>query len=301
MRIDPLSLRLFVAVCESGTIASAAQREHIVASALSKRISQLEEQFGIPLLDRSNKGAVPTAAGVALVGLARSLLNELDQIASHMEDYVSGLRGRVRIAANTTATTQFLPAQLSTFAKTHPGVEIQFKEDMSPNVIRAVVENLTDIGIFTVGTHLPDDGGQLQIIPYQSDEFVVITSRDHPLSGRKSVRLSDILNFRFVALYNNRIAYQLITSASQRGSTIKFGIQVNSYGSLCRMVEAELGIGILPLRSAKPYARTLKIRILRLDEAWKQNQLAICVRDVNTLPMAAHALLLHLSALNAQK
>ena len=294
MRIDPLTLRLFLAVCETGTIALAAQREHIVASALSKRISQLEELFGIPLLDRSNKGAVPTAAGAALIGLARSALNELDQIASHMQDHVSGLRGRVRIAANISATTQFLPAQLSAFAKTHPGVQIQFKEDVSPNVTRAVVENLTDIGIFTVGTHLPDNEGQLQIIPYRSDEFVVITSRDHPLSGRKSVRLSDILGFEFVALHKNRVAYQLITSASQRGTTVKFGIQVNSYGSLCRMVEAGLGIGILPFSSAKQYSKALKIRILRLNEEWNHSQLAICVRDVNTLPVAAHALLLHL-------
>jgi DNA-binding transcriptional LysR family regulator len=87
MRPDPLSLRLFVAVIEHGTIAAAAARHHIAAAAVSKRISELEAQLNTQLLMRSNKGITPTAAGVALINMARPVLADLDNIVAQMHDF----------------------------------------------------------------------------------------------------------------------------------------------------------------------------------------------------------------------
>ena len=99
MKLDPTSLRLFVSVVEERTIAGAAAREHIAASAVSRRISELEAVLKTELLDRSNKGIRPTAAGVALLNLARGVLHDLDEIQAQMRGYSSGTRGHVRMFA----------------------------------------------------------------------------------------------------------------------------------------------------------------------------------------------------------
>src|ERR1700761_6827758 len=109
MRLDPVSLRLFVAVVETGTILAAAEREHVAASAASRRLSELEATLKTTLLDRTHKGVAPTAAGLALANLARGVLHNLDEIGARMAEYAGGLRGQVRIAANLSADTQIPP------------------------------------------------------------------------------------------------------------------------------------------------------------------------------------------------
>ncbi|KAG1245055.1 hypothetical protein G6F65_021451 [Rhizopus arrhizus] len=99
MRFDPTSLKLFISVVEQGTIAAAAEHEHIAAAAISKRISELEENLKIRLLIRTNKGIRPTPAGIALSTMARRALHELDEIAVQMRDYSRGLRGFIRTSS----------------------------------------------------------------------------------------------------------------------------------------------------------------------------------------------------------
>src|SRR5450830_1550436 len=103
MRLDPISLKLFISVLEEGTIAAAAEREHIAAAAVSKRMSEIEAQLGTQLLVRTNKGISATAAGLALSTMARRVLHELDEISVQMQEYASGVRGHVRVFANISA------------------------------------------------------------------------------------------------------------------------------------------------------------------------------------------------------
>ena len=84
MKLDPVSLRLFVSVIEEGTIAAAAKREHIAAAAVSKRLSELEELLDAQLLNRTNKGITATDAGLSLLFMARSALNNLNEIVVQM-------------------------------------------------------------------------------------------------------------------------------------------------------------------------------------------------------------------------
>ncbi|WP_195808529.1 LysR family transcriptional regulator, partial [Klebsiella pneumoniae] len=124
MKLDPQSLRLFISVLEEGTIAAASQREHIAAAAVSRRLSELESLLGSQLLIRSNKGIEPTEAGTALMYMARGVLNDLSGIVSEMQEYSHGKRGSVRLLANISAITQFLPALLKSFMEKHPNIRV---------------------------------------------------------------------------------------------------------------------------------------------------------------------------------
>lgn len=291
MKLDPLSLKLFVSVIEEGTIAAAAEREHIVASAVSKRISELEIALDTQLLQRSNKGIQPTEAGTALMSLARGILHELDDVYMQMKEYSSGTRGYVRVFANISAITQFLPSELNCFLEKHPQVEVHLEEKISSVIVKSVAESVADIGIFTLGTHARN----VEIIPYSADELVLITPREHPLAKKESVTFSETLDFNFVGLHaGGSMNLELLNAASRAGKSMKLRMQVTSFDAQCLMVEAGLGIGILPRSSANSFLKSLNINAITLDESWARRELAICVRSYDSLSVAARFLVDHL-------
>lgn len=291
MKLDPISLRLFVHIVEEGSIAGAAAREHIAASAVSKRISDLEDVLKTQLLARTNKGVEATSAGIALANLARGVLHEMDEIFVQMSEYASGIRGHVRVMANISAINQFLPAEIKSFLSEHPQVQVHLQENISTVITKAVFENAADIGIFSMMPH----GQDLEVFPYHADELVVITPKQHPLARRRSVAYGDTLEFDYVGLHTgSAINLQLIKAASELEKTVRMAIQVTSYDALCLMVEAGLGIGILPRAVAERYTKALGIRIIALNESWARRELKICVRSFDALPVAARLLVNHL-------
>lgn len=291
MIIDPLSLKLFVSIVEEGTIARAAEREHIAASAVSKRISELEDFFHTQLLRRTNKGVVPTEAGITLLQLARGVLHDLNNITFQIREYASGVRGHVRLAANISAINQFLPAEIKSFTNRHPQVHVHLEANISEAIVNAVAENAADVGIITMGAYRHD----LEYFPYHSDQLIVITPKEHPLAGRRAIPFSDTLEYDFVGLpVGSALHNQLLRAAHELDRTPKLRIQVNSFDALCLMVEAGLGIGIVPKGAAKPYFKGLRIRSIALDEPWAQRELKLCVRSLEALPAAAQLLVAHL-------
>ena len=293
MKLDPVSLRLFVAVMEDGTIAGASAREHIAPSAASRRLSELESALHVDLFTRSNKGVEPTAAAFALLNMARGVLNDMDGIATQMRDYASGTRGHVRVVANISAISQFLPRELQTFLALHPQVDVRLQELISTAVAHAVAENSADVGILNAGNY----GEKVTLLPYRSDELVLVVPAGHALARRKAVKLADALHCEFVGMHpGSAINNQLTRAAAEAGLPLKLRIQVSSYDALCQMVVAGLGVGVLPRGSAALYRGSLAIRVVTLNEPWAMRQLSLCVRSDESLSSVARLLVEHLRA-----
>lgn len=297
MRLDPTSLRLFVSVVEERTIAGAAAREHLAASAVSKRISELEAALRTELLARSNKGIRPTAAGVALLNLARGVLRDLDEIQAQMRGYSGGTRGHVRVFANISAITRFLPEQLSSFLVLHPLVEVHLEEKTTTAAIaQAVAEYAADIGIFTLLPH----AHTLEYFPYHGDELVLLARKDHPLARKPDVSFAEIADLDFVGMHaGGGINTQMSEAASKLGKSLRVRARVSSHHALCLMVKAGLGIGVLPKHSVQPYLRTLPIKAIPLNEPWAKRKLVLCVRSYTELSVAARLLVDHLRGITA--
>ena len=147
MRFDFKDLELFVAVAEAGSIARAAERCHTVASAVSKRLSDLEESFGTPLLTRGARGVELTSAGHAFLVKARKLLDQAAQLDEEIEKHSTGMRGQVRVFANMSAIVEFLPTVLASFLQQHPDVHVHLEQHISEQIAAAVKENVADLGI----------------------------------------------------------------------------------------------------------------------------------------------------------
>ena len=172
-RIDLTSLQLFVAVCEAGSIGKAADREFIAASAVSKRLADLEAALGTPLLYRHARGVDLTPAGQSLLHHARNVLYGLEKMQSELGEYADGVRGHVRVHASISAIVQFLPDDLGSFVRAHPQVKIDLEEHLSGDVVRAVQEGAADLGICNASA-LSAGGTTLQTLPYRQDDLVLV-------------------------------------------------------------------------------------------------------------------------------
>lgn len=292
MRLDPVSLRLFVAVMDSGTIAAAAEREHIAPSAVSKRLSDLEDVLKTTLLARSNRGIEPTPAGQELLLLARSVLNDLDAIAARMHEHASGARGLVRVFANLSAITQFLPAALRSFTARFPGVQVQLHELVSTAVAQGVAANAADVGLSVRGDAEPEG---VTTLPYRRDELVLVLPAGHARAAQGSTTIADVLDDDWVGLHTgSHINQELLKAARDHGRTLRSRVQVTSFDALAAMVEAGMGIALMPRAVAARYARTDGLRVVTLDEPWARRDYVIVVRSLASLPPAARLFVEHL-------
>jgi DNA-binding transcriptional LysR family regulator len=148
---DFASLALFLHAVESRSLSKAAERSHIALAAASRRIASLEEVLGVSLLDRSSRGFKPTLAGTALAVHARQILQDVGRLNAELSEYASGVKGRIRLHVNTSAMTQFLPAQLASFAAKFPDVCFELEEQRSHTIVQVLAQGTTDIGIIVKG------------------------------------------------------------------------------------------------------------------------------------------------------
>jgi DNA-binding transcriptional LysR family regulator len=291
---DLVSLALFVRVAETRSITKAAEASHIALAAASRRISMLEHQYGVKLLIRTARGAELTPAGRAALHRARQILAQADQLQSDMSEYASGGKGHVRIQASASAISQFLPADLASFATLAPQVVIALEERFSGEIVQALREGATDIGVIMEGT--PMDG--LEWFDYKVDQLVAVVPRKHPLRSR-SVVFSSLLDYDFVALESaTAITRLLIDQAAVARKPLRARIQVHSFAALCKMIEAGLGIGVLPDGAARPFVAAKQLRVVALSDPWAKRHMYVCVRAYESLPAIARKLVDHLRRTN---
>ncbi|AXF04180.1 LysR substrate-binding domain-containing protein [Paraburkholderia hospita] len=287
MHFDLVDLRLITCIAETDSLTRGAERFHMSVPAASTRIKNLEESMGTKLLYRTSQGVTLTPPGQAFLHHARLVLSQLEQLRGDMQEYARGVKGHVRIFANTTATTEFLPNDLRDYLASHPDVNIDLRERLSHDIVRAVSEGTADVGI-VAGNVRPES---LQTLPYRSDRLILAVSTSHPLAERESTSFRDVANYDFVGLPEaSAIHTFLIRVASDLHTKLHVRIEVGNFEALCRMIEANVGIGVLPRSSAIRYARTMQIRLVEIEDEWATRDLLICVRSLDLLPSFAREL-----------
>lgn len=293
MRFDIPDLSLFRHVVEAGSITQGAARAHLALAAASTRIRNMEDAIGAPLLIRNRQGVTPTQAGRTLLQHARTILAQAERLREDLGAYSGGFFSQVRILSNTNALTEFLPDVLSSFLAAHPHVSIDLEERLSDEIVGLVGEGVGDIGI-VAGTV---DTSRLVTFPFRSDRFVLVVGRDHPLARRDKVAFADVLDYDFVGL-DRASALQrfLADKASRIGRPLKLRVQLRSFDGVCRLVERNAGIGIVPETTMRWAARSMAIKPVDLTDTWALRDLTICVRDVASLPPFARQLVEHMRA-----
>ncbi|SAK49466.1 LysR family transcriptional regulator [Caballeronia fortuita] len=265
MRIDPYSLELFIAVVEEGSIARAASRGHIAPSALSRRIADLEAAIGAALLIRSPSGVQLTEAGQHAYASARSIHGQLESMAREVQSMSGQIAGVVRLFANASAIVGFLPERLTMFKARYPLVDIALTEQISDEVIRACLDDRADVGISASAT----THAGLESWHFVDDPLMVVLPPGHELAQANALSFAEVTRFALVALQaGGSLDQTLKEHADAARVPLNVSVTVNSFDAQCRMVEAGLGIGIVPTSAASAFAGTRGFVRVPLREPW---------------------------------
>jgi DNA-binding transcriptional LysR family regulator len=284
LHFDLVDLRLFVNIAEANSLTGGAERSFLSLPAVSTRIKHLEEMVGAKLLYRTSHGVTLTPPGLAFAHHARLVLAQLEQLRGDLQEYASGVKGHLRVFASTTAIAEFLPAVLRQYLRTHPDVNIDLRERMSVDIVRAVIEGSTDIGI--VSGMVRTEG--LQTLPYRQDRLVLAVPAQHPLAEQAAVEFADTLDYDHVTLHEASAIHTFLHQrARELHRNVRTRIQVGNFEAACRLIEAGVGVGLLPNSAARRYAQSMGVRVVPLSDDWSLRPLHIVVRSLDLLPAFA--------------
>jgi DNA-binding transcriptional LysR family regulator len=293
IRFDLADLSLFRHVVEAGSITHGAARANLALAAASTRIRNMEEALGAPLLVRRRQGVVPTPAGRTLLQHARAILRQAEKLREDLGAYAGGLAGQVKVLSNTNAITEFLPETLSSFLASHPNVSVDLEERLSDEIVGLIAEGVGDIGI-VAGTV---DAGGLVTFPFRSDRFVLVVAREHALARRARIAFAEVLEHDFVGLDRASALQRFLADKATRiGRPLRLRVQLRSFDAVCRLVESNVGVGIVPETTARWATKAMEIKAVDLTDPWALRDLTICVRDVEGLPPYARQLVEHMRA-----
>lgn len=287
MRFDFTDLRLFVQVTQTGSITRGAERTHLALASASARIRGMEELLGVPLLKRGRRGVEPTDAGRSLLDHARIVLQQIETMRGDLGSYSRGLKGSIRILANTSALSEHLPSLLATFLADNPTIDIDLEDRESPAIGAAIAAGDADLGIGSQAASLPG----LESHPFRTDRLVLAVPAGHRLAGKRQTGFAELLDLDFVGLpRGTALDEHLAMQAARLGRSLRLRVRVNSLDTVCAMVAAGVGVGIVPAATALRHRRALRLATLRLTEPWSIRELALYVRASARLPKPARRL-----------
>ena len=293
MRFDLADLSLFRDVVEAGSITRGAERAHLALAAASTRIRHMEEALGAALLVRGRQGVTLTHAGRTLLQHARVILRHAERLREDLGAYAGGVGSQIRLLSNTNALTEFLPEALSSFLAAYPTVSIELEERLSDEIVGLIAEGVADVGI-VAGTV---DPGSLETFPYRRDRFVLVVANEHPLAKRSKTSFAQVLDRDFVGLDRASALQRFLADKAARiGRPLRLRIQLRSFDAVCRLVEKNVGVGIVPETTARRATKSMAITTVTLTDTWAVRDLTICVRSFAELPSYARELVTHLRA-----
>ncbi|CAN7549677.1 LysR substrate-binding domain-containing protein [Variovorax sp. LjRoot290] len=288
-RIDAYSLRLFVSTARAGSIVRGAALEHIAPSALSRRIADLEHAFGTALFVRSPRGVALTDAGRLVLERGQQIDNDLQSLVREVQIEGDEVRGTVRLYANMSAVIGFLPERLQAFMARYPRVQISLHEEDTRDVIRACLDDRADVG---VGVEAPVPAG-LDAWRFATDPLQVVLPAGHALAKRKAVGFAELLDHPLIGVHQGGALDRCLHERAQALQKKPFAptVSVSSFDAVCRMVEAGLGIAVVPQSAAAAYAGSPRFVRRPLDEAWAARELHLYALRKTPRPRSVAALI----------
>ena len=245
----------------------------------------IERRLGIKLICRQAKGLTLTPAGEAFLCRALVILEDIDSLDRRNTGSRQRRFGTRAHFASGASVESALPA-LSRFLRAHPGVSIDLKEGLSRDILSSVAQDRADIGI-VAGAR----SAGLQFLPYRQDRLVLTVGARHVLANRMSIRFSEALDFDYIEPLEGSALHALLNqSAREINRVLNARVRVKGFEVVCRMIEANLGVGILPESIARRYERSMSIHLVQLQDDWAIQSLEICVRSLTLLPRFAREL-----------
>jgi len=291
MRFDLVDLQLFIAVAETRSITNGAERVHLALASASERIKGLEAALGVSLLTRGRRGVELTAAGESLLDHARIVIHNVEALRGDLAEFAKGMKATVRLLANTSGISEYLPKALAAFLGQHPHISIDVEERESGEIAHAIVTGAAELGLAAEHA-LPVT---IERIPFSEDRLVLVAPREGELTGRRQIDFREVVERDFVGLITSSALHAHVTGhAARLGARLRFRARMNNFDAIGQMVAAGIGVAVMPEVAARRCARSMKIDVVRIRDSWANRRLAICARSFKSLPKPAQQLAEHL-------
>ncbi len=291
MHFDLVDMRLFVAVAEARSITHGAERSALALASASARIKGMEAALGVALLERQRRGVRLTAAGESLLDHARIVLHQVATMQGELTAYARGLKARIHMLANTSGATEHLPKALASFLAKYPAISIDVEERESAEIANALASGAADIGI-AVETVLPEG---LDRFPFCDDRLVLVVPPHDEVAQRRQTSFRDVAARDFIGLTEgSALQNHIAAHAAKLGVRPRMRARLKSFDAICQMVEAGVGVAVIPEAAARRCSRSARIKTVRMTDPWASRRLAICMRSRSLLPRPAQQLADHL-------
>jgi DNA-binding transcriptional LysR family regulator len=249
-QIDLRSLRLFVAVCEHRNMGAAAAQENIEASAISKRMAQLERFMGAPLLLRSRRGVSPTQAGQALLDHARTALFTIQRAHADIQALSNGLKGRVRLLASAASIAQFTLDDVAAFMRSpeNAAIQVDMEQRASNDLVRELREGSGAVGICWDTVDLTG----LQSLDYHADRLAIAVPLTHPLAAHDQLAMQDTVPYEHIGLPPTAALHTVLQRAMHGTQALRYRLIVSiTWTRRCAWCRPTLALASSHYRSAK--------------------------------------------------
>lgn len=298
MNITLRQLRAFTAVARHASFTEAARQLHLSQSAVSALIRELERQIGFGLLDRTTRRVVLSASGGHLLELSERVLRDVDSALSEAKGLLDKSRGRVIVAASPLAAVTILPALIARFARTFPEVHIDLRDQLTEQILQSVRSGTADLGIGT----FEKSATELELSTLYEDVLGVIMPNNSPLARRRSLCWRDLQGLPLIALSRSS-AFRALIDSTLRSQSIELGeprFEVGYMGTAVALVEAGLGISVLPERAAS-LIKHRRARFRRLTAPVVSRPMTLVTRAGRSFSPAASAFVASLSDIGLRK
>ena len=242
-------LRAFVAIAEAGTFTAGAARVHITQAAISMQIRQLEIETGARLFVRAPRRVLLTEAGEQLLERARVILREHDAALEELAALTGARRGRLRLgSASAGVSGHALPKILRELRKTHEATEVSVASGTSEELVRQLLAGELDAAFVS----LPVEARGIQTELLNEDYLIAVASPRHKLAKQKVISAYALAGEKLILGERGGNTRRLIDQFfAQAGVTPKIAMELSRMSAIKRMVEEDMGVGIVPLQSAR--------------------------------------------------
>ena len=242
-------LRAFVAIAESGTFTAGALRVHVTQAAISMQIRQLETEIGAKVFVRAPRHVILTEAGEQLLRRARHILREHDAALDEIAELAGAERGRLRIgSASAMVLTEQLPVILKELRKQHPAAEIAVTSGTSEVLVDQILAGEVDVAFVS----LPVDERGIKTERLSEDQLVAIASPRHKFAKQRTISAYTLAGERLILGERGGNTRRLIDQFfAQAGVSLRVAMELSRQQAIKRMVEEDMGVGIVPLQSVR--------------------------------------------------
>lgn len=239
-------LRAFVAVAEEKHFGRAAERLHIAQPPLSQQVRRLEAELGVELLSRTTRRVDLTPAGAAYLQRARAILAAVEDAGHEARRAAAGVVGHLVVGCVGSVTYSLLPALARRLSAELPGIDVSFRGEMLAWEQReALREGTVDLALLRA----PVTDGSLAVTPLREDRLVVAAPDDHPLAGRKRLRVADLEGVDLIVHASDRRSamYDVVRRLCRDAGfepTVRH--EVGETSTLVTLVAGGLGVAVVP-------------------------------------------------------